>query len=232
MATFVADCPRCGSKKTTFDCYSSIPVDQDHGWSVVSEVFGVCRVCHRSTILVLNQEQSDSSLTSSLKQTNKIIGLDGSLNDLLTFKRTVTSLDQFLNAPPEHLPEQLELVVREGNKCLSAQCWNAAAAMYRLALDLATKGMLPSEGEPVARVRRNLGLRLPWLFDNGALPRDLEQLAECLQQDGNDGAHDGSLTKEDAEDLHDFCFELLRRLYTEPARLEIAKQRRIDRRSD
>lgn len=102
--------------------------------------------------------------------------------------------------------------------------------MYRLCLDIATKSLLPSEGEPNSKTRRSLGLRLSWLFDNGALAEDLKLLADCVQQDGNDGAHDGTLTKEDAQDLHDFCVEMLRRLYTEPARLKLAKDRREQRR--
>jgi hypothetical protein len=41
---------------------------------------------------------------------------------------------------------------------------------------------LPKEGEKDAeglnwRVRRDRGLRLPWLFANGLLPRDLERLS-------------------------------------------------------
>ena len=81
-----------------------------------------------------------------------------------------------------------KLVVEEANSCLASQCFNAAGAMYRLALDLATKDLLPDEGEPNAKTRRSLGLRVPWLFDNGKIPADLKSLAECLQQDGNDGA--------------------------------------------
>lgn len=230
MATFVANCSRCGSIRTTFDCYSSIPVEFTYGWKVYCEIFAVCRVCHKSSILLVSQKEADDSLSRILQENNKIIEAEASLTDFLKFEKVVASLDQHVNDPPEHLPQNIEQVVREANKCLSAQCWNASGAMYRLALDLATKGLLPLEGDPTNKVRRNLGLRLPWLFKNRTLPADLETLAECLQQDGNDGAHDGSLGKEDAEDLHDFCYELLRRLYTEPARIQIAKDRRLARR--
>lgn len=170
-------------------------------------------------------------MTQTLTKENAVTAIDISLNDLVDFERVITNLDRNTNKPPEHLPESINDVVVEANKCLSAQCWNAAGAMYRLALDLSTKELLPDQGEPAAKVRRNLGLRLPWLFDKGLLPADLKSLAECLQQDGNDGAHDGTLQKEDAEDLHDFTFELLRRLYTEPARVRIANDRRIERRN-
>jgi hypothetical protein len=49
--------------------------------------------------------------------------------------------------------------------------------------------------------------------------------------DGNDGAHVGSLKKTDAEELLDFTVALLERMYTEPEKLRLAKDRRDSRRS-
>ncbi|MBQ0804310.1 MAG: DUF4145 domain-containing protein [Sulfitobacter sp.] len=176
-------------------------------------------------------EKKEDNLKNLLQQNNKIINEELSLTDVLEFERVITSLDRSTNSPPEYLPDDIELIMREGNKCLSAQCWNASAAMYRLALDMATKSILPVDGEPNAKVRRSLGLRLEWLFDTGRLPNDLKPLAECVQQDGNDGAHDGTLSELDAADLHDFSFELLRRMFTEPERIAIAERRRAERRN-
>ena len=45
-----------------------------------------------------------------------------------------------------------------------------------------------------------------------------------------DGAHAGTLTKDDAADLLDFTSRLLDRMYTEPARLKLAEERRDARR--
>ena len=53
-----------------------------------------------------------------------------------------------------------------------------------------------------------------------------------MREDGNDGAHQGTLTKEDAEDLLDFTFLLLERIYTELQRLKEAKTRREKRREN
>ena len=82
------------------------------------------------------------------------------------------------------------------------------------------------------KTRRNLGLRLPWLFDNSILPEVLRELSSCVKDDGNDGAHEGTLKKEEAEDLLDFTFAILERIYTEPKRVQIAKERREARRSE
>lgn len=115
---------------------------------------------------------------------------------------------------------------------MSIGCYNAAGTMFRLCIDLATRAKLP-EGDVEglnAKTRRDLGLRLPWLLDKGLLPQDLRELSTCIKEDGNDGAHQGTLGEDDAEDILDFSYELLERLYTEPKRIEIAKERRLARR--
>jgi Domain of unknown function (DUF4145) len=104
--------------------------------------------------------------------------------------------------------------------------------MFRTCVDLATRPMLPEEDVSGLnkKTRRDLGLRLPWLFDNGKLATDLRDLSTAIREDANDGAHQGILTKEDAEDLMDFTTALLERIFTEPERLRIAKERRQKRR--
>ena len=111
-------------------------------------------------------------------------------------------------------------------------CINAAGSMFRLCLDLATKTMLPEEEVDGlnARTRRSLGLRLSWLFDNGILPEPLRELSVCIKDDGNDGAHEGTLSEEDAGNILDFTRVMLERIYTEPKRIELAKERRASRR--
>jgi Domain of unknown function (DUF4145) len=81
-----------------------------------------------------------------------------------------------------------------------------------------------------SKIRRDLGLRLPWLFNNSKLPAELRDLLSCVKEDGNDGAHAGTLKKSDAEDLLEFAHAFLERLYTEPEKLRLAKERRDDRR--
>lgn len=93
--------------------------------------------------------------------------------------------------------------------------------------------MLPDQDDDGLNrtIRRSLGLRLAWLLDHGHLPEALRELSAAVKEDGNDGAHAGTLNKVDAEDLLDFTVALLERMYTEPARLRLAKQRREERRA-
>lgn len=135
--------------------------------------------------------------------------------------------------PPEHVPENIKAAFDEGATCMAVNCFNAGATMFRLCIDHATKPLLPAQDVEGlnSRIRWSLGHRLKWLFDTKRLPETLRELAACIKEDGNDGAHEGSLTKVEAEDLLDFTRLLLERLYTEPERLKLAAQRREARRT-
>jgi hypothetical protein len=175
----------------------------------------------------------------SLKRPNteSLIGDLGNLgvtvNTYMDVEKFVSLKDLISIRPPEHLPKDIEAAFKEGATCKSVGCYNAAGTMFRLCVDLATRSMLPAKDipEPNAATRRNLGLRLPWLISKGYLPESLRELSTCIKDDGNDGAHVGSLTEADADDLLDFTVALLERMFTEPERLRVAKERRDARRS-
>src|SRR5207237_678306 len=148
----------------------------------------------------------------------------GSLNTHFDVERYVSIRDVVTQRPPDHVPEAVADAFKEGAACLSIECYNAASAMFRLCVDLVTKPLLPHPEDqskpqpPNNRTRRDLGPRLAWMFESSILPSDLKELARCVREDGNDGAHMGSLTAEDAADLLDFTTMLLERLITEPER--------------
>ena len=59
----------------------------------------------------------------------------------------------------------------------------------------------------------------------------MRELAKCVREDGNDGAHDGTLSEEEAADMLDFTTALLDRLISEKARIAKAEERRNARRA-
>ncbi|MGN6094141.1 MAG: DUF4145 domain-containing protein [Luteibacter jiangsuensis] len=224
--TIVSNCPRCGAQQMTFDVTASTSAGANPGinWKKRFEVFAICRSCLRPSILWLEVDQLIREIEpnpmsfNNLDSLFKVIGFL-SVRDL----RAVKS--------PEHIPVRIEEAFNEGARSLAGQCPNAAAAMFRLCVDLATAPLLPDGAEPSNRVRRSLGLRLDWLFNHQKLPEALRELADCLKEDGNDGAHEGTLTIADAENLLDFTVELLKRMFTEPRTLELARLRREERRA-
>lgn len=231
MAELVSNCPRCRSQHITFDVRASLSFRVEHGWQHWYEAFAICRRCKRSTVFVLSE-----SVNSNYKHVHEV-GLlkveGGALNRYVDVEGHISLKDAAGVLPPEHVPAEIAAAFREGSTCLAVGCHNAAATMFRLCVDLTTRSLLPAEDSAGlnAKVRRDLGLRLPWLFQNGVLPAALSELSTCIKEDGNDGAHRGSLTEADAGDLLDFTVVLLERVYTEPARLRLASERRNARRT-
>jgi hypothetical protein len=226
MPELVADCPRCGSGRITFDLHGANWIGKSYDWQHKYEAFCVCRRCHRSTVFYI--AKSTDAYDAKVNTEQQVKDYDGSLNDCFGIEGYLSLKDRDPIPPPEHLSEKIETAFREGATCMAAGCFNAAGTMFRLCLDFATKALLPKEEVAGlnSKIRGSLGLRMKWLFDTGGLPAALEELATCVKDDGNDGAHDGTLSKIEAEDLQEFTFELLERLYTEPKRLAIAKARR------
>jgi hypothetical protein len=241
MSMLVADCPRCGARTITFDVTAQAYCGTEYGWQNYYEIFCVCRGCHRPTIFLvsLNTRAHGADYHKELYKENGLVKYHATLNPHFDIERFISIRDNVVHKPPEHSPNDIENAFNEGAVCLAIGCNNAAATMFRLCLDLVTRPLLPPIEEteigrrvgPNAKARRDLGLRLAWMFDNGILPSDLRELATCVREDANDGAHVGNLTKEDAEDLLDFTTELLDRLVTEPKRLELARERREARRA-
>lgn len=227
MSELVANCPRCGAKEMTFDLKNQLLIGTQYNWQHWFEAFCICRACNRSTVFVLSQK--DLSSKDAIGQ--GLAKLSVAVNRAMTVEDHISIKNVASEQPPDHLPKNIEAVFREAAACMSIGCFNAAGTMFRLCIDIVTREMLP-EGEVKglnAKTRRDLGLRLPWLFDNGKLPESIRELSSCIKDDGNDGAHKGTLSKEDASDMLDFTYSMLERLYTEPKRIELAKERRVAR---
>jgi len=230
MSELVADCPRCKAKRITFDLLSYVLTDITYNWKNYCEAFCCCRNCSRSTVFILSQKHIDHQRHFT-ENMNK---LAFSVNKIAEVNSYISIKDIAAIPPPAHLPKEIERVFIEGASCLSIDCYNATGTMMRLCIDIATKALLP-EGDVEGlnnKIRRNLGLRLPWLFDNSKLPDTLRELSLCIKDDGNDSAHQGNLTKNDAHDIIEFTFALLERIYTDQERIKLANERRKARRAE
>jgi Domain of unknown function (DUF4145) len=237
MSLLVADCPRCGASKITFDVAAQVYRSTAYGWKDSYEIFSLCRSCSSPTIFLVSIKSADPQLREAFRQQNAFVSFPKGLNQFFDVDGFISLRDNSAQKSPEHLPKEIEDIFKEGAACLEIRCNNAAATMFRLCVDLTTRPLLPDPEDSTkpqpnnSKTRRDLGLRLTWLFDNGILPTHLRELAKCIREDANDGAHVGTLTKQDAEDLLDFTTALLERLFTEPKRLQLAEERRKARRS-
>lgn len=231
MPMLVSNCPRCRSDKMTFDVLSYNDLGTRYDWQRWYELFSICRHCHTSTVFVVSQN-TGGDIRAFVKP-SVVMDIKSSLNDLFRIERFISLRDKSNYPPPDFIPDDVKTIFVEGTVCLSLECWNAAGAMFRQCLDLATKSMLPAEDiDGVTKnERRNISPRLVWLFSRNVLQKDLESLASCIKEVGNDGVHDGNLQREDAFDLMDFTVALLERTFTEPARIAQAEARRLERKA-
>lgn len=230
--TIECDCPRCGVRHSTFAVLGMVPDSNDSDWKRRIEIFSVCRRCLWPTLFIAYGKEYN--LRDYYGSWEKLSQWPGDITSIVEVTGFVSIKDNNLREKPEYLPDTVAEIFDEALACLSVECWNAACVMFRTALDVATRRFLPEgEGDGLnSRTRRDLGLRLPWLFNRGLLPRDLEELASCVREEGNDGAHRANLARDDAEDNYDFAFELLNRIYSEPERVKRAGERRQRRRAE
>jgi hypothetical protein len=191
---------------------------QDH-W----EAFVQCRSCKKSAVWAVSREIGQTT-PDKVAESDSVINERVIIDGLARPKSSTTPA-------PEFTPSDLKLIFDEGAECLAIGCWNASSAMFRKILDQVSKAKLPAENVPADnRTRYNLKPRLAWLFAHDLLPKELEQLADCIREDANDAVHNHPIGEPEARDVLDFTVEMLERLYTMPGRLEANVQRRDSRR--
>ena len=243
MTELVTDCPRCDAKEHTFLVLSIHPIGTIEEIYLsrklkIYEAFCVCKRCLKSTIFKIIEKSSNAENDKGyFISARDLISYPNALNNIIQIGGYINIRNMASCPAPENIPEKrIEDVFREGAESVTGNCPNAAVAMFRLCIDLATKSLLlklSGEVDDIPKhVEKSLKARLDWLLENNKLPEDLKELSHCIREDGNAGVHDGIITLDDAKDIMDFCSILLTRLYTDPARIEAAQRRQEDRRAE
>lgn len=238
--TLVFDCPSCNAKNQTFDVqgYNPLPMPQ-----IEWEFFSICRRCKAACCL---KGSIRPDATSNLRNVGNVVF--NSITKLVVenLKAGNQDIGHFFHdfhhkviipeslAHPQYLPSKIENIFIEATKCLTLDCYNAAGSMFRLCLDITTKKILEKNEHlhPSNKDKNTIHSRLVWIFEKQILNNNLEELSRCIKDDGNDAAHDGSLTKDDAYNLYDFTYELLEQVFTQPERIKLARERRQQRKND
>ena len=227
MPTLVADCPRCGVKKHTFDIGGVNYTLSDDTLGLVAEAFSTCRACSKGTIFVVNDKGPNHFV-----ENQQVGSMQGNINDACLIQSYINIIDFHTIDPPKYLPADVQKAFSEGATAYAVNCWNASACMFRASIDIASRNLLPGDDVDGLddNIRRSLARRLKWLFKSNRLPGDLESLASCVKEDSNEAIHSTTLVKEDAIDLMEFTVALLERIYTEPEKIKMAEKRRRERR--
>lgn len=120
---------------------------------------------------------------------------------------------------PKHISATVQRAYEQGAHNAERGHSDAAAAMYRKALDVATRELDPS------LAGKNLAPRIDALHAAGKLTSDLKEWAHVIRLDGNQGAHDEEeLTAAEIEQIASFTDLFLTYTFTLPAQVKARKK--------
>lgn len=113
---------------------------------------------------------------------------------------------------PADLPSNVAKFFEQGAQNEKSENWDAAGAMFRKSLDVATKILDPDNAGKTLFQRINL------LSQAGRLTSDLALWAHEVRIDGNESVHgDDPETADDVAAIHQFCRAVLLYCFTLPA---------------
>lgn len=121
---------------------------------------------------------------------------------------------------PEFTPSTVATRFLEGEDAFSRRKWNSAVAMYRSALDIATRAM------PEAPADVTFFRRLEALHSRNVITTQMRQWADHVRVEGNAALHDPeSFSEQDAASLRLFTEMFLRYVFELPGKVEEFKNR-------
>ncbi|KQV81322.1 DUF4145 domain-containing protein [Rhizobium sp. Root1220] len=215
MAFFVRDCVRCGVRRVQHHVVGSNRLDSHN-----HEVAASCADCDQ--ISIYNWSGPDGSTLP--------IAFKGSIEynstcldeDAVRIATTAMELSQYI-------PDRIADLFREANECRQMTWYEAAGAMYRKTLDVATKHIYTHDPRLAEReAAQALRVRIKSLGEMTILEHDIVELADVAALDGNDATHDvDPYTREEAEALEDLTLDLLERLFVRPAKIAAVKAKQI-----
>jgi hypothetical protein len=205
--TFVDTCPHCRTESVAMS-YLATSAPRKSDPTVVFR----CNACNQ---LVCVATRNPSHLHNWITQSNGEFH-----NECRSQGGAITAVypkAKRLEAP-EHISPTVQRAFLQGADNASRKQSDAAAAMYRKALDVATKEL------DSGLAGKNLAPRIDALHKAGKLTDDLKEWAHLIRLDGNQGAHDEEeLSEEDVAQLASFTELFLTYTFTLPAQVAARK---------
>ncbi|WP_052757287.1 DUF4145 domain-containing protein [Sphingobium chungbukense] len=218
MAVFISKCPHCASDQMSFSIFGFSQQIGERWKSHHTAVAGLCGKCHlpvAATLKIVNP--AGNSASSYQANVAKLPNPANNL-ELLGFALVDVWPKPAAPSAPDNLPLTVERAFLQAEKNLTmADCEEAAATMYRRALDLGLKEAFPDE-------KGSLDARLKRLVKDRRLPEAVGDWAHEVRVIGNDGAHDlDGVSREDLMDARNFIDTVLKYLFTLPAQIRARK---------
>ena len=197
MAVIIRNCPHCPAEHSSFTLTWQAPTPNSDGrtWNCAA----ICGACGHPICFIAQNARNDGSQPVNA----------GNIEPLWAVKAIWPG--RATSQAPPHTPNPVKARLLEGEDAFSRRKWNSAVAMYRSALDIATKGM---QGVPPDST---FFKRLEWLHDNHGITPDIKDWANHVRVEGNAALHDPEEFAEgDAKALRFFTEMFLRYVFELP----------------
>ena len=203
MAVIRRDCPHCPAEHVAFEIKwaQNPPHSAPIIWNCVA-ICGACGkpICFVATAVHLGNRESPQSMNGEISSTWHV-------PQIWPYKPNPSS--------PPHTPPPISKRFLEGEDAFMRHNWNSAVAMYRSALDIATKAM------PGVPKGATFFERLAWLHANHGITPDMRAWADHVRVEGNAALHDPEEFDEaDAKALRFFTEMFLRYVFELPGEVQ------------
>lgn len=204
---FNYDCPHCLTRGAGFEARYQWHSQRS---SQFAQLLAVCGVC-KGGMIVLSCARA-STHTEVIRQDTVYPGSSFIIEE---------TWPKFLGECPAHVPTNVESFYNQGLENLATGRWDAAGAMFRKSLDVATKKIAPNKRD------KTLYARINELVTEGLLTEAMGEWSHEIRLDGNDAVHDEEPeTEADAHVMHRFAEALLTYSFTLPAMVEENRAKR------
>lgn len=226
MAFCVLDCPHCGAREVAFRLIGAVTPPESLQIAERKKFAVAGAFCPRCAMPVaLKMAATDNLSNTTIAIADAISKWQRSNGEPLPeefhLAATIVPTPDGDASVPNYLPETVSRAFRQAElNFKSENAEEAAAIMYRRALELAVKDQFPElTGTLAARIKK--------LVDSGDLPKALGEWASEVRLVGNDGAHEvDGVTRPDLVDARGFTDAFLRYLVTMPE--EVRRRRHPD----
>lgn len=216
MAFIIVNCVRCSANTVQHQVEGSVATSSNgYDWEIAVS----CQACNRLSIYNCRLQVSGHRPEEYQRQNLADVG---KVRDSIKLGLVEPKISP-------SVPQRIANLFQEAGVCRQIQRFEAAGAMYRKTLDVATKYIYQHDSKLVGKEpAQALRVRIKSLGEMGVLEADIVELADVAALDGNDAAHDiDPYTAEEAEALEDLTIDLLDRLFVRPARLAAVKAKQI-----
>lgn len=207
MVALVIDCPHC---RTVNSGVTIVNVVQNPRETAKWSVFGICSACNSPVAVVVSSGGGSNP---------------GNYNgNILHHNSPFRLVEIYPRAPaleiPANIPDPVAKAYSQAEYSRMNGQYDAAAAMYRTAMERGLKDLSP--GIAAWQLQK----RIDQMAAQGMITAELKDWAHELRLDGNNAVHEEEATKETIEQMHQLCKFLLMYLYTLPEQVKAARARR------